>query len=168
MPANRGTVKIASLKRRREEDDTQAPKKVRQSAWMVTMNTNVRFEDDDPMLEPYAQGLSETLDEMLGNKQNALSLLDYGRYASKQQREVELDYDTLHYEFEIEKAPETQALHAHGLLLIIHNTNLQLHQTKLRSWLLQNLQKNVRGKGLPVAKNVYVHWDYIPRKRSTE
>jgi hypothetical protein len=52
-------------------------------------------------------------------------------------------------------------LHAHGIFLLIHHSNLLIRSKSLQNWILKELKSQLEGLDLPVPKNIYVHFDLI-------
>src|SRR4051812_39200965 len=90
-----------------------------QSAWFLTINSNVRFEDNDPNLQEFAQIFTSVLDDdIFADKETSLQL--FKKYGAKSI----LDYETLRWQGAVEKSPDTQTIHVHGIVLLIHRSSL--------------------------------------------
>jgi hypothetical protein len=133
-------------------DLTQKVKKVkkpsRQSAWFLTINTNKRFEDDDPELQETGVLVAEAMDSYFNNKDKLMKGIVW--------RSKVHDFDDARSYFELERSPKTQCLHAHGILNIIHHSNIHLGSAKLQKQLCDEM--NLKGLN---TKGCYVHFDFI-------
>jgi hypothetical protein len=129
--------------------------KSKQSAWFLTINSNVRFEDNDQSIIEFAKYFRTVIEDLFNNKDKLLSVL-YVRNKS-----YPLEYDSASSEFQLEKSPHTQMLHVHGIFLFIHHSNLLIRSKSLQNWILKELKSQLEGLDLPVPKNIYVHFDLI-------
>jgi hypothetical protein len=144
MARTKTKVKVGNLKQ--TEKEVKNPS--RQSAWFLTINTNKRYEDDSEDLEKAGNIVAESLDSYFSNKEELLKGLTW--------RAKLHDYDDALSEFSLERSPNTHALHAHGVLCIIHHTNLRIASAKIQAALTKEM--NNRGLG---TKGCYVHWKLL-------
>jgi len=151
--SSNGKIVIGNLKSKTAK---KKGKTSHQSAWFVTINTNVRFDDNDCCLEEYAVKFQQALYAVFDDKETALSI--FKPYRSK----VPVDFVSLRHKFQIEKSPQTQYLHAHGLLVVIHRSSLHIDTRKAQSAILHALKKQLVDEvDMPKPKNIYLHYDFL-------
>ena len=129
--------------------------KPKQSAWFLTVNSNMLFEDDDKSIGEFAKHFRDTLETMCKNKEIMLNMITVRGKGNP------LDFDQVITEFQLEKAPQSKRLHAHGIIVLIHKSNLHLSSRKMQSWLKADMKERLKGSSFKPPKNFYVHFDFI-------
>jgi hypothetical protein len=144
---NQGSVLPGNLRTKVAEVEVPS----HQSAWFLTINTNMRFDDNDPKLDETALILTETLEEFFGEKQHLIKGIKF------KNTHVIQDYDEARYLFVPERSSKTLYLHAHGVLDVIHHSNIHLNSKVLQD--LLTLAMRARGAAV---EGCYVNFKYIP------
>lgn len=117
MP-DKPTVRVRGRKSAREKPITEKPKR---SAWLYTISTNQRYEDDDANLEEDEEVFGEVIEGILNNIGNYLNFkIEGDSFTGEKVQNVSCDYV-------IERGGKTKALHAHILIQITHYSRIHLN-----------------------------------------
>ena len=151
--ANKCKVVIGDLSN--QTDVKKKRVKTKQSAWFLTINSNLYFEDDDSSIIEVAKHFRDSIESLYSLKENLLQVI------TTRGKNNPLDYDSVKAEFQLEKSPDSKRLHAHGILLLIHRSLLQLSSNKMQRWIKNDMNKRLKELNLKLPKGIYVHFDYI-------
>ena len=114
--------------------------KIISSNFLLTINTNMRYQDDDEDLENDIEVFDTTIKEVLNNISDYVNLPQGIPFDEEHIKNVDIDYT-------IEKGTKHNQLHIHIMLKFRHKTNIQLNYQKIKTKITKDL-------GL---KNIYLN-----------
>lgn len=103
----------------------------KQSNFFLTINTNQRFQDDDPMLENDTEVFVGVIQNVLNDIQSYVNLPPEGDW--------DRDVESVDVDYVVEKGTEKNCLHTHILLKFKHRTKVQLNLQKIREYVCNAL-----------------------------
>jgi hypothetical protein len=112
----------------------------KQSNFLLTLNTNQQYKDDDVNLQNDIEVFNESIDDMLQNIDSYVRLPDGQTWNDEIIKDVKIDYT-------IERGTKKNQLHIHILFKFKHFTKVQLDYDKIKGKLMKDL-------GLP---NIYCY-----------
>ena len=130
MPVNikvRGGVQDIKKKQKNE--------KILSSNFLLTINTNQRYGDDDEDLENDIKIFDETIKEILNNIPQYVNLPKGIPFDEEHIKNVDIDYT-------IEKGTKNNQLHIHIMLKFRHKTKIQLNYQKIKKKITTDLGLN--------------------------
>jgi len=130
MPVNikvRGAVQDLKKKQKNE--------KILSSNFLLTINTNQRYGDDDEDLENDIEIFDETMKEILNNIPSYVNLPKGIKFDEEHIKNVDIDYV-------IEKGTKHNQLHIHAMIKFRHNTRIQLNYQKIKTKITTDLGLN--------------------------
>ena len=114
-------------------------KKPISSNFLLTINTNQQYKDDDKDLENDIEVFDDTLKSILNHIDNYVTIPETDKWDDETIKDVDIDYT-------IERGTIKHQLHIHILFKFKHFTKIQLKYTAIK-------EKNNKELGL---KNIYV------------
>ena len=114
--------------------------KILSSNFLLTINTNQRYKDDDEDLDNDIEVFDETIKEILNNIPQYVNLPKNTPFDEEHIKNVDIDYT-------IEKGTKNNQLHIHIMLKFRHKTKIQLNYQKIKTKITKDL-------GL---KNIYLN-----------
>ena len=114
--------------------------KILSSNFLLTINTNQRYGDDDEDLDNDIEVFDETIKEILNNIPQYVNLPKNTPFDEEHIKNVDIDYT-------IEKGTKNNQLHIHIMLKFRHKTKIQLNYQKIKTKITKDL-------GL---KNIYLN-----------
>ena len=114
--------------------------KILSSNFLLTINTNQRYKDDDEDLDNDIEVFDETIKEILNDIPQYVNLPKNTPFDEEHIKNVDIDYT-------IEKGTKNNQLHIHIMLKFRHKTKIQLNYQKIKTKITKDL-------GL---KNIYLN-----------
>lgn len=109
-------VTIKGTRQRR----TEPKAKPKYSNWLLTINSNQSYKEDDPHRESDAEIMEEAVVDILNNIKSYIRIEDEnGSWSSTSINSVEVDYG-------VEYGPKQRRLHCHIFVRVKHNTKVKL------------------------------------------
>ncbi len=140
------------------EAPIQKPQKCKYSAWMVTVNTNIPWPNPtDPRMRPFCEALGQTIDSILDDDDELKGVLNINTRVKNRNLDSSLS------EFVVERGPIKKTVHAHGVIQIKHQSNIQLSYPKFKAAVFKDLKRLCRQKNLPIPNGLYVHYDFLAK-----
>jgi hypothetical protein len=116
-------VKVRGRKQNMEKKvKNPTPKK---SNFLLTINLNTRYKDDDPHLNDDIEIFDKTINDILNNVQEYIKLPNSTDWNDDTIKDVDIDYT-------IEKGEKKNCLHVHILFKFKHFTKIQLNYEKIK------------------------------------
>ena len=115
-------------------------KRLIHSNFLLTINTQQRYAQDDPHLNDDAEFFENTIQEMLNSVEHYIKLPEGDSWNNDTIKNVDIDYT-------VERGTKHGQLHCHILLKFDHSTKVQLDYAKIR-------EKILKDTGL---KNIYMY-----------
>ena len=115
------------IKVKGEVQDLQKTKtniKPKQSNFLLTLNTNQQFKEDDPNLNDDIEIFDATINELLNNVDQYIILPETDQWNEDTIKNVDIDYT-------IERGTKKGQLHIHIMFKIKHFTKIQLNYHKI-------------------------------------
>ena len=106
--------------------------KILSSNFLLTINTNQRYGDDDEDLENDIEVFDETIKEILNNIPQYVNLPKNTPFDEEHIKNVDIDYT-------IEKGTKNNQLHIHIMLKFRHKTKIQLNYQKIKTKITKDL-----------------------------
>ena len=113
----------------------QKNEKILSSNFLLTINTNQRYGDDDEDLENDIEIFDETIKEILNNIPSYVNLPKGIKFDEEHIKNVDIDYV-------IEKGTKHNQLHIHAMIKFRHNTRIQLNYQKIKKKIITDLGLN--------------------------
>jgi hypothetical protein len=113
----------------------QKNEKILSSNFLLTINTNQRYGDDDEDLENDIEVFDETMKEILNNIPSYVNLPKGIKFDEEHIKNVDIDYV-------IEKGTKHNQLHIHAMIKFRHNTRIQLNYQKIKTKIITDLGLN--------------------------
>ena len=113
----------------------QKNEKILSSNFLLTINTNQRYGDDDEDLENDIEIFDETMKEILNNIASYVNLPKGIKFDEEHIKNVDIDYV-------IEKGTKHNQLHIHAMIKFRHNTRIQLNYQKIKTKIITDLGLN--------------------------
>jgi len=113
----------------------QKNEKILSSNFLLTINTNQRYGDDDEDLENDIEIFDETMKEILNNIPSYVNLPKGIKFDEEHIKNVDIDYV-------IEKGTKHNQLHIHAMIKFRHNTRIQLNYQKIKKKITTDLGLN--------------------------
>ena len=114
--------------------------KPKSSSFLLTINTNQQFKEDDPHLKDDIDIFDHTINQILNNVDEYINLPENDKWNDDFIKNVDIDYT-------IERGLKKGQLHIHIMFKIKHFTKIQLNYNKIKEKICNDL-------GL---KNVYMY-----------
>ncbi len=114
--------------------------KPKQSNFLLTLNTNMQYKEDDPHLNDDIEVFDGSINKLLNNIDEYIKLPDGDVWDDKLIKDCNIDYT-------IERGLKKGQLHIHIMFKIKHFTKVQLNYDKIKKQICDDL-------GL---KNIYVY-----------
>jgi hypothetical protein len=114
--------------------------KPKQSNFLLTLNTNMQYKEDDPHLNDDIEVFDGSINKLLNNIDEYIKLPDADVWDDKLIKDCNIDYT-------IERGLKKGQLHIHIMFKIKHFTKVQLNYDKIKKQICDDL-------GL---KNIYVY-----------
>jgi len=114
--------------------------KPKSSAFLLTLNTNQQFKEDDPHLKDDINIFDHTINQLLNNIDEYVKLPEGDKWDDQTIKNVDIDYT-------IERGLKKGQLHIHIMFKLKHFTKIQLNYDKIKKKICDDL-------GL---KNVYMY-----------
>jgi hypothetical protein len=111
------------------------------TAYFVTINPNIPFPEGGEEMWAFADCLKVVIDKLLDPEELNNVLVWNTRVRGR-------DIDSSLSEFCIEKGAEKKTIHAHGLVVIKSFCKVGLGYSKLRNWLLAELRRECKARGI--------------------
>ena len=106
--------------------------KPKYSNFLLTINTNKQYKDDDPHLKNDADIFEDTINDILKHINEYINLPESVIWNNKIIEDVDIDYV-------VEKGNIKGQLHTHILFKIKHHTNIQLNYNKIKEKIKNDL-----------------------------
>lgn len=152
--------KIAQSKTSISNVEAPIPKqqKCKYSAWMVTISPNVPWPDPtDPRMRPFCEALGQTIDSILDDDDELQGVLNINTRVKNRKLDSSLS------EFVVERGPIKKTVHAHGVIQIKHQSNIQLSYPKFKAAVFKDFKRLCKQNMLPIPKGMYVHYDFLAK-----
>ena len=114
--------------------------KPKQSNFLLTINTNMQYKEDDKHLKDDIEIFDHTINQVLNNVDEYINLPENDKWDDNTIKNVDIDYT-------IERGLKKGQLHIHIMFKIKHFTKIQLNYNKIKEKICNDL-------GL---KNVYMY-----------
>ena len=99
--------------------------KPKQSNFLLTINTNQQFKDEDKHLNDDIEIFDHTINQLLNNVDQYIKLPENDKWDDNTIKNVDIDYT-------IERGLKKGQLHIHIMFKIKHHTKIQLNYDKIR------------------------------------
>jgi hypothetical protein len=109
--------------------------KPKQSNFLLTLNTNQQFKDDDPHLKDDIEIFDSCISELLNNVDQYVKLPETDIWDDNTIKNVDIDYT-------IERGTKKGQLHIHIMFKIKHFTRIQLNYDKIKKKICDDLGLN--------------------------
>jgi hypothetical protein len=109
--------------------------KPKQSNFLLTLNTNQQFKDDDPHLKDDIEIFDSCINELLNNVDQYVKLPETDKWDDNTIKNVDIDYT-------IERGTKKGQLHIHIMFKIKHFTRIQLNYDKIKKKICDDLGLN--------------------------
>ena len=130
MPVNiKVKGNIQNLKKKEKNE------KILSSNFLLTINTNQRYGDDDEDLENDIEVFDETIKDILNSIGSYVNLPKGISFDEEHIKNVDIDYT-------IEKGTKHNQLHIHIMLKFRHKTKIQLNYQKIKTKITKDLGLN--------------------------
>jgi hypothetical protein len=130
MPVNiKVKGNIQDLKKKQKNE------KILSSNFLLTINTNQRYGDDDEDLENDIEVFDETIKDILNNIGSYVNLPKGIPFDEEHIKNVDIDYT-------IEKGTKNNQLHIHIMLKFRHKTKILLNYQKIKTKITKDLGLN--------------------------
>ena len=96
------------------------------SNFLLTINTNQRYPDEDPNLTSDIEIFDKTIQEILNNIGSYVNLTEGHTFDDTYIKDVDIDYT-------VERGQKNHQLHIHILFKFTHLTRIQLNYTKIKA-----------------------------------
>ena len=106
--------------------------KPKQSNFLLTLNTNQQFKEDDPHLKNDIEIFDGCINELLNNVDQYLKLPETDKWDENTIKDVNIDYT-------IERGLKKGQLHIHIMFKIKHFTKIQLNYDKIKKKICDDL-----------------------------
>ncbi len=117
-------VKVRGRKQNMDKKEKNPTPK--RTNFLLTINLNQRFKDDDPHLTNDIEIFDKTINDILNNVQHYLKLPNESDWNDELIKDTDIDYT-------IEKGNLKNCLHVHILFKFKHFTKIQLNYEKIKS-----------------------------------
>ena len=105
------------------------------SNFLLTINTNQQYKDDDEHLDEDIEIFEETINEILNNIDQYVNLPEGDKWDDETVESIDIDYV-------IERGTKRNQLHIHILLKFKHHTKIQLNYQKIKDKIKGDLGLN--------------------------
>ena len=109
--------------------------KPKYSSFLLTLNTNQQFKEDDPQLKDDIEIFDTCISELLNNVDQYIKLPDTDQWNEDTIKNVDKDYT-------IERGTKKGQLHVHIMIKIKHHTRIQLNYDKIKKKICDDLGLN--------------------------
>ena len=99
--------------------------KPKSSAFLLTINTNQQYKDEDKHLNGDIEIFDHTINELLNNVDQYIKLPENDKWDDNTIKNVDIDYT-------IERGTKKGQLHIHIMFKIKHHTKIQLNYDKIK------------------------------------
>ena len=138
MSNNKPLVKISGKVQNLQKVEKNI--KPKQSNFLLTLNTNMQYKEDDPHLNDDIEVFDGSINKLLNNIDEYINLPPNDNWNDKLIKDCDIDYT-------IERGLKKGQLHIHIMFKIKHFTKVQLNYDKIKKQICDDL-------GL---KNIYVY-----------
>ncbi len=121
--SNKPKIKISG--KIQDLEKTEKNIKPKSSAFLLTLNTNQQFKDDDPHLKDDIEIFNNCISELLNNVDEYIKLPEGDTWNDKLIKDCDIDYT-------IERGLKKGQLHIHIMFKIKHFTRIQLNYDKIK------------------------------------
>jgi hypothetical protein len=125
-PTIKLTGSIQDLKKKEKNE------KINQSNFLLTINTNQQYKEDDPNLQNDIEVFDSTIQTILNNIDEYVKLPENDTWDDKTVKDVKIDYT-------IERGLKKGQVHIHILLKFKHITKIQLNYQKIKNKIMEDL-----------------------------
>ena len=109
--------------------------KPKQSNFLVTLNTNMQYKEDDKHLKDDVEIFDTCISELLNNVDQYIKLPETDKWNEDTIKNVDIDYT-------IERGTKKGQLHIHIMFKIKHFTRIQLNYDKIKKKICDDLGLN--------------------------
>ena len=109
--------------------------KPKQSNFLLTINTNQQFKEDDPHLKDDIEIFDHAINQLLNNVDQYIKLPENDKWDDETIKNVDIDYT-------IERGTKKGQLHIHIMFKIKHHTKIQLNYDKIKKKICDDLGLN--------------------------
>ena len=102
--------------------------------FLLTINTNCSYKEDDPNLEDDIKIFDEAINEILNDIDQYITLPEQDKWDEKTIEDANIEYT-------IERGSKKGALHVHILFKFKHKTRIQLNYQKIKDKLIKDLDR---------------------------
>ena len=127
--------KVKIERNRQDLKKTVKKVKAKQSAFLLTINTNQRYKDDDKNIKNDIEVFESVINQILENIDNYVKLPEGVTWNNDTIEDVSIKYT-------IEKGQKKNCLHVHIFLVFKHHTKVLLDYDKIRSKIKTDLGLN--------------------------
>ena len=99
--------------------------KPKQSNFLLTLNTNQQFKEDDPHLKDNIEIFDSCINQLLNSIDQYIKLPETDKWDDNTIKNVDIDYT-------IERGSKKGQLHIHIMFKIKHHTRIQLNYDKIK------------------------------------
>ena len=109
--------------------------KPKQSNFLLTINTNMQYKDDDKHLDDDIEIFNNSINQLLNNIDEYIKLPENETWNDKLIKSCDIDYT-------IERGTKKGQLHIHIMFKIRHFTKIQLNYDKIKKKICDDLELN--------------------------
>ena len=109
--------------------------KPKQSNFLLTINTNQQYKDEDKHLNDDIEIFDHTINQLLNNVDAYIKLPENDKWDDETIKNVDIDYT-------IERGTKKGQLHIHIMFKIKHHTKIQLNYDKIKKKICDDLGLN--------------------------
>jgi hypothetical protein len=106
--------------------------KPKQSNFLLTINTNQQYKDDDEHLDNDIEVFDSTIKDLLNNVEQYINLPETDKWDDHFIKDIDIDYV-------LERGQKKGQLHIHILFKIKHHTKIQLNYDKIKNKITTDL-----------------------------
>jgi hypothetical protein len=106
--------------------------KPKQSNFLLTINTNQQYKDDDEHLDNDIEVFDSTIKDLLNNVEQYINLPEMDKWDDQFIKDIDIDYV-------LERGQKKEQLHIHILFKIKHHTKIQLNYDKIKNKITTDL-----------------------------
>lgn len=109
--------------------------KPKQSNFLLTINTNMQYKDDDEHLDDDIEIFNHSINQLLNNIDDYIKLPESDKWDDKTIKSCDIDYT-------IERGTQKRQLHIHIMFKIRHFSKIQLNYDKIKKKICDDLELN--------------------------
>ena len=109
--------------------------KPKQTNFLLTINTNQQYKEDDKNLDNDIEIFDHTINNLLSNINDYIKLPENDKWDNNKIKDVNIDYT-------VEKGLKKNEIHVHIMLKIKHFTKIQLDYDKIKNKICHELGLN--------------------------